>query len=57
MKGKLWMLSGMYAVAVAGFLYSIANNSLERVLIVSSVIYASTIPILYLVYKQDRRDN
>jgi hypothetical protein len=57
MKGKHWLLSGMYAVAILGFLYSIANGSLESVLAVSSAIYAATFPILYLVYRQEQRDN
>jgi nitrate/nitrite transporter NarK len=57
MKGKLWMLSGMYAAAILGFLYSIANGSLESVLVVCSAIYAATFPILYLIYRQEQRDN
>jgi len=51
MKWMIWTLAGLYTLVGIGLFYSLAINSDELFLAVTTVVYILMLPMAYLVYK------
>lgn len=52
MKWAVWTLAGAYALVGIGLFYSLAVDSDELFLMVTSAVYLLMLPLAYLVYKE-----
>lgn len=56
MRWAIWTLAGLYVLVGIGLFYSLAVESDELFLTVTTAVFALMLPMAYLVYKKQRSD-
>lgn len=56
MRWAIWTLAGLYVLVGIGLFYSLAVDSEELFLAVTTVVFVLMLPMAYLVYKDRVRD-